>query len=88
MTYDEIMELNDGLMCIGKDPLEFRGAVVGVTADGDHLVYSSQKIVEILVEREGWSVEQCEEYLGDNILSALGYLEPRHRPIVIDERED
>jgi hypothetical protein len=52
--------------------------VLGVTADGQHLVYSAPRIIDLLMRRDGMDDEEAQEWFYFNIECA--YLGP-HTPV-------
>jgi hypothetical protein len=76
MTVDEISEINpDALICDGFDD-----AIIGMAERinlGPVVAYSTEKIVEILMTRDGMEYEDALEYFNFNILGAwMGEMTP------------
>lgn len=56
-------------------------ALIGITEDG-RAVYDFDKMVDWLVEEEGWSQEEAIEWIEYNTIRALPYMGPK-APIVM-----
>ena len=54
------------------DNMSYDGSIVGVTTDG-RVVYDYDKMVEELMEDEGWSYEEAAEWIDYNTIRALPY---------------
>ena len=54
------------------DNMSYDGSIVGVTTD-DRVVYDYDKMVEELMEDEGWSYEEAVEWIEFNTIRALPY---------------
>lgn len=55
----------------------FNDAVIGIDSGLDRLVYSSEKCVEILMERDGMSFDEAVEFFEYNVAGAyVGELTP------------
>lgn len=67
--YDE--EILDNMRIIDG----FSPAVLGVSHD-DRLIYSYEKMIDILMTRDGMSVEDAIEYIDYNVIRALPYYKP------------
>ena len=51
----------------------YEDAIIGVTVC-HRIVYDYEKMIECLSTKEGWSVEDCEEWLDRNVMPLLPYL--------------
>ena len=56
-------------------------ALIGVSEDG-RAVYDYEKMIDWLIEKEGWSDEQAVEWIEYNTIRALGYMGER-APIIM-----
>jgi hypothetical protein len=56
-------------------------ALIGVTEDG-RAVYDFDKMVEWLMNTEGWDMDQAIEWIEYNTLRALSYMGPAH-PVIM-----
>jgi hypothetical protein len=75
MTSDEIKEMADPEAVVWTD---FDEAIIGTDYSGK-LVYNINKMIEILVTRDGMTEEEAMEYLDFNVFSAyVGELTPVH----------
>lgn len=63
----------------------FDACVVGVTDDGQKLVYSTRRIVETLCDRDGMTEDEALDFFCFNIQGA--YLGP-HTPVYLDDYSD
>lgn len=64
MTRDQIAEINENAAWIPG----FSAAIIGMTTGGEpRVVYSVEKIVRILVKRNGWTEEGAYEFFDYNI---------------------
>lgn len=54
------------------DNMSYDGSIVGVTTD-DRVVYDYDKMVEELMEDEGWSYEEAAEWINYNTIRSLPY---------------
>ena len=52
------------------DNVSYDGSIVGITTDG-RVVYDYDKMVEELMEDEGWSYEDAAEWIEYNTIRAL-----------------
>ena len=101
MTKEEFVETNnieEQAIFIGTDDEWdlYKKAIVGVTEDKCHIVYSYQKLVETLAdsymeedyEEERDYVTEATEMLDFNTLRSIPYLPKEYRPIIIYEVEE
>lgn len=63
------------------DNMSYDGSIVGVTTD-DRVVYDYDKMVEELMEDEGWSYEEAAEWINYNTIRSLPYA-GEHAPIIM-----
>ena len=68
------LELRDELPedAIVFDNMSYDGSIIGVTTEG-RVVYSYDKMVEELMQDEGWSYEDAVEWIDYNTIRALPY---------------
>lgn len=87
MTLEQLKELVHDLgyddaqlfdSCLGFD---YADAFIGMSDDG-RAVYSYDKMVEHIIEKEGWSYEEAVEWIEYNTIRALPYAGP-NAPIVV-----
>ena len=69
----QLEEVNDRLVYIGDEPGEYLDAVIGVTHDHDHLLYSYDRLVELMMSRNGWSYEDAVEWIDYNTIRSCDY---------------
>lgn len=83
----EEMQLEEDEQPIILDSMAYDRSIVGVT-DDNRLIYSYQKMVEELMEDEGWSEEEAVEWIDYNTIRALPYAGPKAPIILYDDREE
>lgn len=66
---------------------DFDDAIIGVDLNDDRVVYDYEKMVEVLAEQDGISIEESADFIGYNTLRAIPYMGPK-APIVIRKLED
>ena len=82
MTANEIIE-NANPKALVLEPREtFNLALVGVSTDG-RLVYSEDKILGALQDKDGMSYEEALDYYQDNTVRALEYAKASVTPIIL-----
>ena len=65
------------------DSMSYDKSIVGITED-NRIIYSYPKMVEELMEDEGWTEEEAIEWLDYNTLRAIPYMESHgNAPIVM-----
>lgn len=75
MTPDEIIENADPQAIVWDG---FNDAIIGTDTNG-RIVYDIQKMIEVLIDRDGMEYEEAVEYLDFNVLCAfVGDLTPIH----------
>ena len=57
------------------DNMSYDGSIVGVTTDG-RVVYDYDKMIEELMEDEGWSYEEAAEWIDYNTIRSIPYAGP------------
>ena len=63
------------------DNMSYDGSIVGVTTDG-RVVYDYDKMIEELMEEEGWNYEDAAEWIDYNTVRSIPYAGPS-APIII-----
>ena len=63
------------------DNMSYDGSIVGVTTDG-RVVYDYDKMIEELMEDEGWSYEDAAEWIDYNTIRSIPYAGPS-APIIM-----
>lgn len=82
-----LLELKDRLVEMGYDQAtvfvdpDYISAVIGIS-DGGRVVYSREKMVNYLMENEGMSTEEAQEFIDFNTVRAIPYM-GEHRPIIV-----
>ena len=80
---DELKSINENLIYLGDKPDQYADAIIGITYDGDHVVYSVEKFSECLV-REGMTPEEAADWISYNTARSLPYM-GEHAPILMNE---
>ncbi len=80
---DELKSINEELIYLGDKPEQYADAIVGITYDGNHVIYSVEKFAECLV-KEGMSHEEAEDWISYNTARSLPYM-GEHAPILMNE---
>lgn len=81
---DELAEMNEDLVFIGDEPKQYEGAIIGLTYDSNHVVYSYEKLQEIMMKENGWNEEEADEWITYNTARAIDYMGEFH-PILVNE---
>lgn len=81
---DELAEMNEDLVFIGDEPKQYEGAIIGLTYDSNHVVYSYERLQEIMMKENGWNEEEADEWISYNTARAIDYM-GECRPILINE---
>ena len=80
---EELKGINENLIYLGEKPEQYADAIIGITYDGDHVVYSVEKFSECL-EREGMTPEEAADWISYNTARSLPYM-GEHAPILMNE---
>jgi hypothetical protein len=84
MTFEDLAEMNENLVYLGDKPEQYKDAIVGITYDGNHVIYSVEKFVECMM-KEGMTQEDAEEWISYNTARSLDYLDSEYKPILMNE---
>ena len=82
---DELKSINEDLIYLGDKPEQYADAIVGITYDGNHVIYSVEKFTECLV-KEGMSHEEAADWISYNTARAIPYM-GEHAPILMNEMD-
>ena len=82
---DELTSINEDLVYLGDKPEQYADAIVGITYDGNHVVYSTEAFQECLV-KEGMTPEEAADWISYNTARSLPYM-GEHAPILMNELE-
>ena len=55
---EELKSINEELIYLGDKPEQYADAIIGITYDGNHVIYSVEKFQECLV-KEGMTYEEA-----------------------------
>ena len=80
---DELKSINEDLIYLGDKPEQYADAIVGITYDGNNVIYSVEKFAECLV-KEGMSHEEAADWISYNTARAIPYM-GEHAPILMNE---
>ena len=75
LGYDDVTVFDNSL------GFDYADAFIGMSDEG-RAVYSYDKMVEHIIEKEGWSYEEAVEWIEYNTIRALPYAGP-NAPIVV-----
>ena len=81
---EELKSINEDLIYLGDKPEQYADAIVGLTYDGNHIIYSVEKFTECLM-KEGMTHEEAEDWVGYNTARSLDYLNSEYKPILMNE---
>jgi len=84
IDFEELKNFNENLIYLGDKPEQYKDAIVGITYDGNHIVYSVEKFVECLVN-EGMTHEESLDWISYNTARSLDYLNSEYKPILMNE---
>ena len=83
MRVEELRGINEELVYLGDKPEQYADAIIGVTYDGNHIIYSTEKFEECLV-KEGMTPEEAEDWTSYNTARAIPYM-GEFAPILMNE---
>ena len=82
---EELKNINEDLIYLGDKPEQYQDAIVGITYDGNHVIYSVEKLVECLVN-EGLSYVEAADWISYNTSRAIPYM-GEYAPILMNVME-
>jgi len=82
MFFEDFAELNDKLVYIGDTPEQYKSAIVGISHDYCHVIYSYYKLMEAMMAENSWSEEEAEDWLQYNTVRGCEYM-GENRPIIV-----
>lgn len=80
---DELTSINEDLIYLGGKPEQYADAIIGITYDGNHVIYSVEKFAECLVN-EGMSYLEAADWISYNTARAIPYM-GEYAPILMNE---
>ena len=86
MLFEELKDINDKLVYIGDKPEQFKKAVLGLSDDDNHVVYSYNRLVECFMEQNDWDETEAVEWVDYNVMRGLGYM-GEYAPMVVYDLE-
>lgn len=81
---EELRSINEELIYLGDKPEQYADAIIGITYDGNHVIYSVEKLAECLVN-EGMSYVEAADWISYNTARSLDYLDSKYKPILMNE---
>lgn len=87
ITYEDFEEINPDLTFIGEEPTMYKDAIVGLSSDNNHVIYSYDRLRTSMMIVNKWSYEEADEWISYNVLRSLPYMQP-YEPIVMMEIDD
>lgn len=85
MLFEELEGINDKLVYLGDKPEQYKDAIVGLSNDDNHIIYSYNKFMECLM-KEGMTAEDAADWISYNTLRALPYM-GEYAPILMYDLE-
>lgn len=82
---EELRGINEELIYLGDKPEQYKDAIVGITYDGNHVIYSVEKFVECLVN-EGMSYVEAADWISYNTARSIPYM-GEYAPILMNEMD-
>ncbi len=82
---EELKSINEDLIYLGDTPEQYQDAIVGITYDGNHIIYSVEKFTECLM-KEGMTYEEAADWVGYNTARSIPYM-GEYAPILMNEME-
>jgi hypothetical protein len=86
MVNIEDLELEEGTIVL-EPQSSYNKAIIGVSIDSKHIIYSYDLLLSILVEG-GMSYEDAMDWLEYNTFRSLDYMDVEYRPIIIRSKEE
>lgn len=86
MVNIEDLELEEGTIVL-EPQSSYNKAIIGVSIDSKHIIYSYDLLLSILVEG-GMSYDDARDWLDYNTLRSIEYMEAEYRPIIIRSIEE
>lgn len=80
---EELKSINEELIYLGDKPEQYQDAIVGITYDGNHVIYSVEKFMECL-KKEDMNDEEAADWISYNTARAIPYM-GEHAPILMNE---
>lgn len=80
---EELKSINENLIYLGDKPEQYQDAIVGITYDGNHIIYSVEKFTECLM-KEDMTDEEAADWISYNTARAIPYM-GEFAPILMNE---
>lgn len=77
--------MNESLVYLGDRPEQYRDAIVGLSQDDNHIIYSYSRFKECLM-KEGMSEEDADEWISFNTIRSIPYM-GEYAPILMYDIE-
>ena len=85
MTFEDLKEMNENLVYLGDKPEQYKDAIVGLSQDDNHIIYSYSRFKECLM-KEGMSEEDADEWISFNTIRSIPYM-GEYAPILMSDIE-
>ena len=85
MQFEDLEQINEQLVYLGDKPEQYKDAIVGISHDDKHVIYSYGKFQECLV-KEGMTPEEAEDWISYNTIRAIPYM-GEYAPIIMFDFE-
>lgn len=82
---EELKSINESLIYLGDKPEQYQDAIVGITYDGNHIIYSVEKFTGCLM-KEDMTDEEAADWISYNTARAIPYM-GEFAPILMNEIE-
>lgn len=86
MLFEELEEINENLVYLGEEPAKYKDAIVGLSHDNNHVIYSYNKLVECFQKIDGMSEEEAIDWIECNTIRAIPYM-GEYAPILMYDLE-
>ena len=85
MLFEELEEINDQLVYIGDKPEQYKDAIVGLSHDDNHIIYSYMKLLQCMID-EGMTHEEAADWISYNTIRSIPYM-GEYAPILMYDLE-
>ena len=85
MLFEELEQINENLVYLGDEPAKYKEAIVGLSHDDNHIIYSYEKFMQCLM-KEGMTQEDAAEWISYNTIRAIPYM-GEYAPILMFDIE-
>ena len=82
LNFEELSVINPERKYIGETPEMYKDAIVGLSSDDNHLIYSYDKLIESMMKVNNWTYEDSIEWVEYNTIRSLSFMSP-YEPIIM-----